>query len=111
MAQRQGRRLALACVVLAAAALRLIPILFVPSLNYPDEIFQITEQAHRLVYGTGLVPWEFQLGIRSWILPGVVASLMEVARLVGDGPDYYLPLIAVFFVTLATVPIICSFLW
>jgi GPI mannosyltransferase 3 len=111
MAQRQGRRLALACVVLVAAALRLIPILFVPSLNYPDEIFQVTEQAHRLVYGTGLVPWEFQLGIRSWILPGIVASLMEVARVVGDGPDYYLPLIAVFFVALATGPVACCFLW
>ena len=102
---------ALASVVLLAAALRLIPVLFVPSLNYPDEIFQVSEQAHRLVYGTGLVPWEFQLGIRSWILPGIVAALMELARLVGDGPDYYLPLIAGVFVALAVAPVACSFLW
>ena len=38
--------------------------------------------------------WEFQLGARSWLLPGITAALMEVARLFGDGPDYYVPLIA-----------------
>jgi GPI mannosyltransferase 3 len=108
---RATRHWGLGAIVLLAAALRLIPVLFVPSLNYPDEIFQVTEQAHRLVYGTGLVPWEFQLGIRSWILPGLVAGLMEIARLAGDGPDYYLPLVAIAFVALSTAPVICCFLW
>ena len=52
----------LAFLVLAAIALRLIPIVFVPSMVWGDEIFQSSEQAHRLVFGYGLVPWEFQLG-------------------------------------------------
>ena len=60
-----------------AIGLRLIPIIFVPSMVWADEIFQTSEQAHRLVYGSGLVPWEFQLGMRSWLLPGVIAALME----------------------------------
>jgi hypothetical protein len=33
----------LACLVLLAVGLRLIPIVFVPSIPWPDEIFQISE--------------------------------------------------------------------
>ena len=98
-------------LIALAILVRLVPVLFFPSIIWGDEIFQSTEQAHRLVYGTGLVPWEFELGIRSWILPGLVAGLMEIARLVGDGPDYYLPVIAVAFATLAVIPVVCVFRW
>jgi len=101
----------LAIVVGLAIALRLQPILLEPSAVWPDEIFQTAEPAHRLVYGNGLVAWEFQLGVRSWLLPGVIAGLMELSRLAGDGPDYYLPLIAVTFAVLAAAPIVCCFLW
>lgn len=100
-----------AALLLIAAGLRLLPILVTPSLNWADEIFQATEQAHRLVYGNGLVPWEFQLGARSWLFPGVIAGLMEAARLLGDGPAYYLPMIATAFAALATAPVICCYLW
>ncbi len=98
-------------LVLLAVALRLVPTVFVPSMNWGDEIFQTTEQAHRLVYGYGLVPWEFQVGMRSWLLPGVIAGLMEIARIFGDGPDYYLPVIAVGLGLLASAPVVCCFLW
>jgi GPI mannosyltransferase 3 len=76
----------LAALVVLAIALRLEPILVEPSAVWPDEIFQASEPAHRLVYGSGLVAWEFQLGVRSWLLPGVIAALMELARIAGDGP-------------------------
>lgn len=102
---------ALSALIVIAFTLRLIPVLFVPSVNWADEIFQSTEQAHRLVYGTGLVPWEFQLGIRSWLLPGVIAGLMEFARNFGDGPDYYFPVIAGAWGLLAVVPVVCCFVW
>jgi hypothetical protein len=98
-------------LILLAIGLRLVPIVLVPSMVWPDEIFQTAEQAHRLVYGSGLVPWEFQLGMRSWLLPGVIAALMELSRIAGDGPDYYLPLIAASFAVLAAVPVLCCFLW
>jgi phosphatidylinositol glycan class B len=101
----------LAGLVVLAIALRLEPILVEPSAVWPDEIFQASEPAHRLVYGSGLVAWEFQLGVRSWILPGAIAALMELARIAGDGPGYYLPLIAGVFAALAAAPVICSFLW
>jgi phosphatidylinositol glycan class B len=101
----------LAVLVAMAIILRLVPIIVVPSVNWWDEVFQSTEQAHRLVYGYGLVPWEFQLGARSWLLPGVIAGLLELARLIGDGPDYYLPLIATVFAALAAAPVYCCFQW
>ena len=101
----------LTCLVVLAIALRLEPILLEPSAVWPDEIFQASEPAHRLVYGNGLVAWEFQLGVRSWLLPGVIAGLMELSRIVGDGPRYYLPLIAGGFAVLAVAPVVCSFLW
>jgi hypothetical protein len=94
-----------------AIALRLEPIIVEPSAVWPDEIFQASEPAHRLVYGSGLVAWEFQLGVRSWLLPGVIAGLMELSRIAGNGPRYYLPLIAGGFAVLAAVPVVCSFLW
>jgi hypothetical protein len=102
---------ALVGLVLLSVGLRLVPLIFEPSLNWWDEIFQATEQAHRVVYGTGLVPWEFQLGARSWLLPGVIAILMESARIAGEGPDIYLPVIAVAFAALGAAPVVCCVLW
>jgi GPI mannosyltransferase 3 len=104
-------QIGLAVVVALAIVLRLEPILVEPSAVYPDEIFQTIEPAHLLVFGSGLVAWEFQLGMRSWLLPGAIAGLMELSRIAGSGPDYYLPLIAVAFAALAAAPVVCCFLW
>jgi phosphatidylinositol glycan class B len=101
----------LAVLVAAAFVLRLQPVLFHPSLNWGDEIFQATEQAHRLVYGYGLQPWEFQLHMRSWLLPGAIAGIMQAARAVAPGPALYLPAIAATFGALAAAPMICAYLW
>jgi len=57
-----------------ALGLRLIPAIFYPGINHPDEVFQSLEQAHRLVFGYGAVPWEFEYGARSWLLPGMLAG-------------------------------------
>ncbi len=108
---QRSAELGLAVLVGLAILLRLQPILVEPSAVWPDEIFQTSEPAHRLVFGSGLVPWEFQLGVRSWILPGIIAGLMELSRIIGDGPDYYLPVIAVGFASLAAAPVVCCFLW
>jgi phosphatidylinositol glycan class B len=108
---RRSAEIGLAVLVALAILLRLLPILVAPSAVWPDEIFQTSEPAHRLVFGNGLVAWEFQLGVRSWMLPGIIAGLMELSRLIGDGPDYYLPVIAVGFAALAAAPVVCCFLW
>jgi hypothetical protein len=108
---RRSAEIGLAGLVAVAILLRLQPILVEPSAVWADEIFQTSEPAHRLVYGSGLVAWEFQLGVRSWLLPGLIAGLMELSRIIGDGPDFYLPVIAVFFAALAAAPVVCCFLW
>jgi hypothetical protein len=108
---QRSAEIGLAVLVGLAVLLRLQPILMEPSAVWPDEIFQTSEPAHRLVFGNGLVAWEFQLGVRSWLLPGIIAGLMELSRIIGDGPDYYLPVIAVGFAALAAAPVVCCFLW
>jgi phosphatidylinositol glycan class B len=52
---------------------------------WSDEIFQTLEQGHRLAFGYGLVPWEFRLGARSWLLPGVLGGAMRVLAWLGVG--------------------------
>lgn len=72
-------------------------------LYWPDEIYQSLEPAHRLVFGYGLVAWEFIEGARNWALPGLVAGLMEVARALGlNTPAGYLGLVKGCFALLGT---------
>jgi phosphatidylinositol glycan class B len=46
-------------VFVMAFAARLLPVLVFPGIHHADEAFQTVEQAHRVVFGYGLVPWEF----------------------------------------------------
>lgn len=102
---------AAALIYLAAFALRLLPVFVFPSIDYPDEIFQSIEPAHRLIYGTGLVPWEFVYGVRSWVLPGFIAGIMKAARVFGDGPGIYMPAIGMVFAALGATSALCAYLW
>jgi hypothetical protein len=69
---------------------------------WPDEIHQSLEPAHRLVFGYGLVAWEFVEGARNWTFPGLVAGLMRAsAALGGDSPRIYLPVIRFAFVAMS----------
>lgn len=93
---------------LAAVALRLVPILALPGINHPDEIFQSLEPAHRLVFGYGfasLNPWH------SWILPGSLAALIEIARLFGDGAEVYVPFVQTVLAALSASAVVCTYFW
>ncbi len=46
--------------------------------HHPDETMQYLEQAHRLVFGYGVVPWEFRYFIRSWLIPLLLAGPMQI---------------------------------
>ncbi|WP_241759010.1 hypothetical protein [Pyxidicoccus parkwayensis] len=86
-------------VVLAAgAAFRIHWALNDEGIYWPDEVYQSLEPAHRLVYGYGLVAWEFVEGARNWVLPGLVAAVLGLARLLGvTAPGAYLDVVKVFF--------------
>ncbi len=70
-------------ITLGACALRVAVTLSDDGLLYPDEVFQSLEQAHRLVFGPGFIPWEFQVGARPWVLPGILAPAMAVGGALG----------------------------
>ncbi|MBU2654542.1 glycosyltransferase family protein [Acidomonas methanolica] len=80
-----GLRHPLALICALALALRLALLLFVPFVWRVDEIFQYAEPAHRLLTGDGVVTWEWRSGLRSWLLPGVIAGLMRLAFALGLG--------------------------
>jgi phosphatidylinositol glycan class B len=65
---------------------------------WPDEVYQSLEPAHRIVFGYGLVAWEFMKGARSYALPAGVAALMKLGVVLGgDSPRAYLSLVRDFF--------------
>jgi hypothetical protein len=97
---RPGRALLL-LVLATGAAFRLHWALNDDGLYWPDEVYQSLEPAHRLVYGYGLLAWEFIEGARNWALPGLVAGVLGLARLLGGtDPAVYLGLTKAFFAVL-----------
>jgi hypothetical protein len=87
-----GVAVALPVVLAVAFAFRVIAFCTQTYVLYNDETFQYFEQGHRLAFGTGVVPWEFVDGIRSWLLPGLIAGIMRLTALVGDDPLLYMRL-------------------
>lgn len=96
---------------LLAFLLRLLPPVLWPSITQADEIFQAVEQGHRLVFGYGLVPWEFDYGARSWLLAYLSAGPMGIAKYFNAGPELYLPLIAGQLAILGALTTLCAFFW
>jgi GPI mannosyltransferase 3 len=86
--------LTVAHILILAFAVRFAVGLATDSFLYPDEVFQYLEQAHRLVFGPGIVPWEYEYGIRSWAVPLAIALLLQPLQLLGlDTPSIYQPVI------------------
>jgi hypothetical protein len=61
-----------------------------PNIFFPDEIFQTLEPAHRLVYGYGVISWEWRLGIRSWVFPTFLAGVTRATAWMGSASEGYL---------------------
>jgi len=78
-----------AALLLAAFVSRLAAALWLPSIHHPDEIFQSLEQAHRVVFGYGMVPWEFRDGARSWLMAGILALPMWLGEHIAPGTLAY----------------------
>ena len=98
------------CLVLALL-MRLPVALFDNNFIAPDEIMQYIGQAHRLVYGSGPVPWEFQVGLRSWLIPGALAGPLWLAKALGGSPHAGIVLVKVLLCFLSLTIVWCSFQW
>jgi GPI mannosyltransferase 3 len=73
--------------------------------HHSDEFGQYLEQAHRLVFGYGLVPWEYRQEMRSWLLPMLLSVPMHIGAVIAPTTNLYLllPKIAV---ALCSMPIL-----
>ncbi|MEO0457789.1 MAG: glycosyltransferase family 39 protein [Cyanobacteria bacterium P01_A01_bin.114] len=82
---------ALPWVIAVGLLLRIGGALATEQISHPDELFQYLEQAHRLTYGYGTLPWEYVHGIRNWLLPGLLSLVLSSCRALGiDDPDGYI---------------------
>jgi phosphatidylinositol glycan class B len=104
-----GVAIALPIVLGAAFALRVVAFCTQTYVLFNDETFQYFEQGHRLAFGTGVVPWEFVDGIRSWLLPGLIAGIMRLTALVGDDPLLYVRLTRSLCAALSLVVVFAGF--
>src|SRR5689334_13315792 len=85
-----SRIVALVGVLIVGLVIRLAVLWQGPYLIHADETFQYFEYAHYFVYRTGVMPWEFFRGIRSYFLPGLIAGVIEIARVLGgSSPAIY----------------------
>ena len=78
-----------AAIVVVAFALRAAT-LARPSIHHPDEIYQYLEAAHRYLFGYGVIPWEYRVGMRSWLLPLLLSGPMALGNLLAPGGTLYL---------------------
>lgn len=104
-------RMALACLLVLAAGLRIWIANFQPNIVWPDEIYQVVEPAHRLVYGTGLTAWEYVVGMRSWLFPGMVAGVLWLGHLFGSAPAFKLIPVQLFMVLCSLIPVAVAWRW
>jgi hypothetical protein len=83
--------LLLIAILAIGAALRVWLSFHDDGIYWPDEIYESLEPAHRLVFGYGLVSWEFIEGARNWALPGFVAAVLRLSAAIGlNDPRQYL---------------------
>ena len=105
------RMLALSCLLVLAAGLRFGTAHFLPNMIWADEIFQVVEPAHRLVYGSGIIAWEYVVGMRSWLFPGVIAGVLWLGRLFGTDPAFKVIPVQIFMVLCSLVPVTVAWRW
>lgn len=93
-------------ILIAAFAVRLAYALRANNIHHADELFQYLEQAHRLVFGYGIVPWEFRYGFRSWLLPGFIGAILYASDILGfREPDQYTKIVRGIFCLFSLIPV------
>ncbi|TAF11157.1 MAG: mannosyltransferase [Nostocales cyanobacterium] len=103
--------LLLSILIIFALILRVGMAAKFPNIFWADEIFQSLEPAHRLAFGNGIVTWEFRDGIRSWVLPGILAGIMRLTSWMGEGSTGYLIGVNIFLSLLSLSNIVVAYVW
>jgi len=100
---------ALPAILLLGFGLRLGAGLSQTHVLFYDETMQYFEQGHRLAFGTGVVPWEYDEGVRSWLLPGLIALVMRASAWFSDDPMIYVDLVRTLCVVLSMVVVFVGY--
>jgi phosphatidylinositol glycan class B len=100
---------ALAALLAVGLVVRVAALILCPSLDTADENFQSLEQAHRLAFGYGIKPWEFDDGIRSLVLPGLISLVMRATVIFSAAPETYIFTCRFAFIIISLLPIISIF--
>ncbi len=84
----RGRFIIIITVILAFAlrAAAAFPI----SQLHNDEVGQYLEQAHRLVFGYGHIPWEYRVEMRSWLMPLLLVGPMKMGGILSPDTIAYI---------------------
>ena len=101
--------LALPVLLVLGFALRLGVVWTQTYILFFDETMQYFEQGHRLAFGSGVVPWEFAEGIRSWLLPGLIAGVMRITTAFSDDPMLYVGVVRTACVVLSMVVVLIGY--
>lgn len=108
---KTASRIALALLLVLAAGARIWVASALPNLIWADEVYQVVEPAHRLIYGNGIVAWEYVLGMRSWIFPGVIAGALWLGSLFGSEPAFKLIPVQGFMLLMSLIPVTVGYRW
>lgn len=85
MAEEKTIPLLLIGIMLTAVATRFYALELTGGIWHADELYQYIEQAHRLVFGYGIIPWEYADGARSWFYPLIISGVFRASIFLGVG--------------------------
>lgn len=77
-------------VILAVALVLRLAVIPIIGLHHPDELWQYLEPGHELAFGRGVDAWEFRAGIRTWIIPVLIAPFMWLGDAIAPGSLLYI---------------------
>ena len=103
--------MALAGILALAAILRIAAANLYPNIIFPDEIHQIVEPAHRLVFGNGIVAWEWVIHMRSWIFPGAIAAALWLGHFWSSRPPMEFLSVQLFMIGFSLIPVGAAYRW
>ena len=102
------RRIAPLLLIAAVAIALRIAAFSLYAIHHSDEALQYLDQAHRLAFGTGLVPWEYRVGMRSWLVPLLLAGPMALGKMLAPASLLYLMLARILAALFAFAPVIAA---